>query len=152
MQFAGECPRKFTKVGIPKNPRATFQNLLNRRHQVGSVMKAETQCFGENQTQHTSTNTSYILSVRGSEVVMWACFSATRPRHLAVYGTAMQSSVYQSMLESNLNVSPESAPWLSEWQHILGPEFHHRCALCYILYNNSKLKTRVVLRPWHIHS
>jgi len=45
-----------------------------------------------------------ILTVEhgGGGLMMWACSAATGPGHLAVTESTMNSSVYQSILESNV--------------------------------------------------
>ena len=39
------------------------------------------------------------------ELIFWACFTATEPEHLAGIECTMNSSVYQSNLESNVRPS-----------------------------------------------
>ena len=58
------------------------------------------------------TNTAYqhehlIPTVKhgGGGLVIWACFAATGPGHLAVIESIINSSVYQSILVSNLSDS-----------------------------------------------
>jgi len=41
----------------------------------------------------------------GGGMMIWACFAATGPGHLAVIKSSMNSSVYQSILESNVRPS-----------------------------------------------
>ncbi|MEE6519334.1 hypothetical protein FKM82_031075 [Ascaphus truei] len=72
--------------------------------------------FGHNAQHHVrrKPNTAYqhkhlIPTVKhGGEVVMiWACFAATGHGNLAVIESTMHSSVYQSILESNVRPSVE---------------------------------------------
>ncbi|MEE6515924.1 hypothetical protein FKM82_025084 [Ascaphus truei] len=59
--------------------------------------------FGENQTQHISLIPTVKHGSGG--VMIWACFAATGPGNLAVIESTMNSSVYQSILESNVRPS-----------------------------------------------
>jgi len=70
--------------------------------------------FGYNAQQHVlrKPNTAYqhkhlIPTVKhgGGGLMIWACSAATGPGHLAVIESTMNSSVYQSILESNVRPS-----------------------------------------------
>lgn len=64
--------------------------------------------FGENQTQHISTNNHTNINCQhggGDGAMMWACFAPTWPWHLAITESTANSSVYSSILKSNVRTS-----------------------------------------------
>ena len=76
--------------------------------------ETKVQMFGHNAQQHVwrKPNTAYqhkhlIPTVKhgGEGLMMWACSAATGPGHLAVIESTMNSSVYQSILESDVRPS-----------------------------------------------
>jgi len=63
------------------------------------------------QPNTAKTNTAYqhkhlIPTVRhgGGGMMIWACFAAEGPGHLAVIESTMNFSVYQSIVESNMRL------------------------------------------------
>ena len=76
--------------------------------------QTKVELFGHNAQQHVwrKPNTAYqhkhlIPTVKhgGGGLMMWACFAATGPGHLAVIESIMNFSGYQSILESDVRPS-----------------------------------------------
>ena len=76
--------------------------------------QSKVEMFGHNAQQHVwrKPNTAYqhkhlIPTVMhgGGGLMIWACFTATGPEHLAVIESTMNSSVYQNILESTVRPS-----------------------------------------------
>lgn len=72
--------------------------------------------FGENQTQHIGTNTPHQLSSTVVEGVMiLVCFPATGPGYLALIESTVNSSVYQSTLNSKVRASVQQLQLGLNW-------------------------------------
>ena len=92
---------KFAKLHVDK-PQDFWNNVL-------WTDETKVEISGHNAQQHIwrKPNTTYehkhvILTVKhsGGGVIIWACFTAAGPRHLALIESTMNSSVYQSILDS----------------------------------------------------
>ena len=64
-----------------------------------------TTLFGENHMAYWHKHLIPTVKHGGGGLVIWACFAATGPGHLAVIESIINSSVYQSILVSNLSDS-----------------------------------------------
>ena len=94
---------RFVKLHLNK-PQDFWNNVL-------WTDQTKVEMFGHNAQQHVwrKPNTTYqhkhlIPTVKhgGGGLMMWACSTTTRPGHLAVIESIMNSSGYQSILESDV--------------------------------------------------